>query len=98
MGYLSKTLILKQVKISTKKMKGALLLIGVLVCVSMIEASSVRRAKSPFKAIQNRHFKTTVAKVHASAVSDGSGCGDTCDLEFVCICELPCGGLLPRRC
>ena len=85
-------------------MKGALLLIGVLVCVSMTEASSFRRAKSPFKAIQNRHFKTTVAKgklnkksnkvsigqdnkndllVHAFAVSDGSGCGDTCDLEFV---------------
>merc|ERR1712110_173786 len=65
------------------KMKGALLLIGVLVCVSMTEASSVRLAKSPFKAIQNRHFKTTVAKVHAFSVSDGSGCGDTCDLEFV---------------
>ena len=45
------------------KMKGALLLIGVLVCVSMTEASSVRRAKNPLKAIQNhRHFKTTVAK------------------------------------
>ena len=39
-------------------MKGALLLIGVLVCVSMTEA----RAKNPFKANQNRHFKATVAQ------------------------------------
>ena len=31
-------------------MKGALLLIGVLVCISMTEASSVRWAKIPFKA------------------------------------------------
>ena len=46
-------------------MKGALFLIGVLVCASMTEASSVRRqwaAKNPLNAIQNRHFKSTVAK------------------------------------
>ena len=51
------------VKSPPTKMKGALLLIGVLVCISMTEASSVRRAKNPLKAIQkHRHFKTTVAK------------------------------------
>ena len=43
-------------------MKGALLLIGVLVCISMTEASSVRWAKNPFKALQNRQFKATLAK------------------------------------
>ena len=46
-------------------MKGALLLIGVLVFASMTEASSVRRqwaSKNPLKSIQNRHFKATVAK------------------------------------
>jgi len=64
-------------------MKGALLLIGVLVCASMTDASSVRRqwAKNPLKAIQNRHFKSTVAKV-PQPVSDDLGCGDTCDVEF----------------
>ena len=48
-------------------MKGALLLIGVLVCASMTEASSVRWARKAFTAIQNhRHFKDTVArgKIH----------------------------------
>merc|ERR1711894_312255 len=79
--YLSKTLILKQVKSPLAKMKGALLFIGFLVCVSMIEASSVRRAKNPFKAIQNRHIKTTVAK-GVRRVSETTGCGYDCDLEF----------------
>ena len=43
-------------------MNGALLFIGILVCVSMTEASSVRWDKNPFKAIQNRQFKATVAQ------------------------------------
>ena len=53
------------------KMKGALLLIGVLVCVSMTEASSVRRAKKAFTAIQNhRHFKDTVARGKIHLIKD----------------------------
>ena len=43
-------------------MKGALLLIGVLVCTSMTEASSVRQAKYPFKAIQKGQVKATLAQ------------------------------------
>ena len=45
-----------------RKMKGALLLIGVLVCIAMTEASSVRLAKNPFKALQNRQVKATHAQ------------------------------------
>ena len=47
-------------RFSTKKMKGTVLLIGVLVCASMTEASSVRRAKNQLKFNQHRHFKQTV--------------------------------------
>ena len=45
-------------------MNGALLLIGILVCVSMTEteASSVKWAKNPFKAIQHRQFKANIAQ------------------------------------
>ena len=43
-------------------MKGALLLIGLMVCASMTEASSPRWAKKQVKPITNRHFKTNVAK------------------------------------
>ena len=44
-------------------MKGALFLIGVLVCVSTTEASSLRRAiKNPLKAFLNRQYKATVAQ------------------------------------
>ena len=49
-------------KISTRKMKGALLLIGVLFCISMTEVSSVRFAKNPFKAIKKGQVKATLAK------------------------------------
>ena len=42
-------------------MKGAVILIGLMVCASMTEASSARWANQ-VKTIQNRHFKTTVAK------------------------------------
>ena len=47
---------------SPLKMKGDLLLIGLLVCISMIEASSVRRARNQLKVIQNRQLKKTVAR------------------------------------
>merc|ERR1712117_49578 len=61
-------------------MKGALLLIGVLVCISMTEASSVRLAKKPFKAFQSRQVKTTRAQVFNVGVN--TGCGDTCDTDL----------------
>merc|ERR1712032_586998 len=69
---LSKTVILKKVKISTRKMKGALLLIGVLVCISMTEAR---------QAIQNRQLKANLAQ-GVRSVSDETGCGDNCDDEL----------------
>ena len=40
-------------------MKVALLLIGVLFCVSMTEASSVRRAKNHFRAMLKRQYNPT---------------------------------------
>ena len=42
-------------------MKGALLLIGLMVCASMTEASSARWAKNRVKTIQDRLRKTSVA-------------------------------------
>ena len=40
-------------------MKVALLLIGVLVCASMTEATSVRRAKNHFRAMLKRQYNPT---------------------------------------
>merc|ERR1711915_191449 len=79
--FTSKTPTLVQDKILPSKMKGALLLIGLMVCASMTEASSPRWAKKQVKPITNRHFKTNVAKAHA--VSSVTGCGATCDQEFI---------------
>merc|ERR1712110_366240 len=86
MGYLSKSPRLK-VKTSSSKMKAALLLFGVLVCATMTEASSVRRAKNHVKAILKRHHTSSTAAPTTTArdVFDydyDTGCGDTCDLEF----------------
>merc|ERR1712176_1361595 len=82
-------IIVRDFKIETRelfhqKMKGALLLFGLLVCASMTEASSVRRARNHLEVNQNRHFKQTVDRVAADiSVSDVCGCGDNCDREFV---------------
>merc|ERR1711982_304660 len=84
MGIIVKDFQLKQGNFSTKKMKGALLLFGLLVCASMTEASSVRRARNHLKVNQNRHFKQTVDRVAADiSVADVCGCGDNCDQEFL---------------
>ena len=48
-------------------MKAALLLFGVLVCASMTEASSVRRAKNHFKAILKHHHTFYPKAVDAAA-------------------------------
>ena len=82
-------------------MKGALVLITVLVFASMTESSSARWVKNRVKAFHHlQSHKTAVAhgtiytniqrsiKKYLSAWSvhhddDGTGCGATCDQEFV---------------
>ena len=77
-------------------MKVILLLIGVLVCVFMAEASSVRRAQNQFRATLKRQhnpskapvtttkapYPTTATKAPCLKLPCIGTCGDTCDIEL----------------